>query len=286
VLRSGKVIDNHVGTSSEPKVRHSLDPNSRTPPTDDSDESNPEPSSGPSIKSLAPLDQPIGSKSDVPRAPFPQRLGSKKKHTAQMEKILDMFKQVKINIPLLDAIQQVPAYAKFLKDLCTMKRTTNVPKKAFLTANVSSILTQPIPLKRKDPGCPTISCIIGDTRIDRALLDLGASVNLLPYSVYEQLGLGELKPTRTTIQLADRSVKIPRGMLEDVLIKVGEFIFPVDFIVLETEPVRNPRNQIPVILGRPFLATSNAIINCRTGLMKLSFGNMTVELKLFNLSNQ
>ena len=143
-----------------------------------------------------------------------------------------------------------------------------------------------MPLKYKDPGCPTIPYVIGNTHIDKALLDLGASVNLVPYSVYQQLGVGELKPTRCTLQLADRSVKIPKGEVEDVLIKVGEFIFPVDFIVLETQPVSNLKSQIPVILGRPFLATLNALINCRTGQMKLSFGNMTVDLNIFNLGRQ
>ena len=88
----------------------------------------------------------------------------------------------------------------------------------------------------------------------KALLDLGASVNLLPYSVYKQLGLGELKPTSITLQLADRSVKIPRGIVEDVLIKVDKFYFPVDFIVLDTQPVENAHAQIPIIL---FLATAS-----------------------------
>jgi hypothetical protein len=89
-----------------------------------------------------------------------------------------------------------------------------------------------------DPICPTITCTIGVSQIERALLDLGASVNLLPYSVYLQLGLGELKPTSMTLQLADRSVKVPRGIVEDILIKVDKFYFPVDFIVLDTEPVQ------------------------------------------------
>ena len=80
-------------------------------------------------------------------------------------------------------------------------------------------------MKCKDPGSPAISCKIGDRLIERALLDLGASVNLMPYSVYLQLGLGELKPTTMTLQLADRSVKIPRGIVEDVLIKVDAFYF-------------------------------------------------------------
>jgi hypothetical protein len=124
-----------------------------------------------------------------------------------------------------------------LKDLVTVKRKTNVPKKAFMTEQVSAILQCKLNLKYKDPGCPTITCMIGVNQIERALLDLGASVNLLPYLVYLQLGLGELKPTSMTLQLADRSVKILWGIVEDVLIKVDKFYFPVDFIVLDTEPV-------------------------------------------------
>ena len=125
--------------------------------------------------------------------------------------MLEMFNQVKLNVPLLDAIQQVPAYAKFLKDMYTKKRKTNVPKKVFLATNISEILSGPIPVKYKDLRCPIISFTIGQTEISRALLDLRASINLLPLLVYQQLGLGELSPTRVTIQLADRSVKIPKG---------------------------------------------------------------------------
>ena len=100
-----------------------------------------------------------------------------------------------------------------------------------------------------------------------SLLDLGASVNLLPYSVYKQLGLGELKPTSITLSLANRSVKIPRGMIEDVLVQVDKFYYLVDFVVLNTDPIVKGTNYVPIILGRPFLATSNAIINFRNGLI-------------------
>jgi hypothetical protein len=124
------------------------------------------------------------------------------------------------------------------------------------------------------------------SQINKALLDLGASVNLLPYSMYLKLGLGELKPTTVMLQLANRSMKRPRGIIEDVLIKIDKFYFPVDFIVIDTEPVHDVVNQIPVILGRPFLATANALINCRTGVMKISFGNMIVELNIFNINSQ
>ena len=122
--------------------------------------------------------------------------------------------------------------------------------------------------------------------MEKALLDLGASVNLLPYSVYKQLGLGELKPTTITLSLVDRSVKIPRGVIEDVLVQVDNFYYPIDFIVLDTEPVVKEANLVPIILGRPFLATSNAIINCRNGLMQLTFGNMTLDLNIFYMSKK
>ena len=111
-------------------------------------------------------------------------------------------------------------------------------------------------------------------------------MNLLPYSVYKQLDLGELKPTNITLSLADRSVKIPKGIVEDVLVKVDKFYYPVDFVVLDTEPIANEPNHVPIILGRPFLATANAIINCRNGVMQLTFGNMTLELNIFHLNNK
>ncbi|RVW91318.1 Retrovirus-related Pol polyprotein from transposon 297 [Vitis vinifera] len=123
--------------------------------------------------------------------PFPQALQGKK-GVRNAAEILEVLRQVKVNIPLLDMIKQVPTYAKFLKDLCTIKRGLTVNKKAFLTEQV----------------------------VEKALLDLGASVNLLPYSVYKQLGLGELKPTAITLSLADRSVKIPRGHQENCLMEV------------------------------------------------------------------
>ncbi|KAL6334391.1 hypothetical protein AAG906_014969 [Vitis piasezkii] len=189
--------------------------------------------------------------------PFPQALHAKKGIRNAAE-ILEVLRQVKVNIPLLDMIKQVPTYAKFLKDLCTIKRGLTVNKKAFLTEQVSAILQCKSPLKYKDPGSPTISVMIGGKVVEKALLDLGASVNLLPYTVYKQLGLGELKPTAITLSLADRSVKIPRG----------------------------EANLVSIILGRPFLATSNAIINCRNGLMQLTFGNMTLDLNIFYMSKK
>ena len=122
--------------------------------------------------------------------------------------------------------------------------------------------------------------------MERALLDLGDSVNLLPYSIYKQLGLGELKATTITLSLVDCSINVHRGVVEDVLVQVEKFYYPVDFVVLDAKSLKNGVNYIPIILRRPFLATTNALINCRNGLMQLSFGNMTVEMKVFNLCKQ
>ena len=156
--------------------------------------------------------------------PFPQALRSKKGVNNSSE-IFEVLRQLKVNTPLLDMIKQVLTYAKFLKDLCTIKRGLNVDKKAFLTEQVSAIIQCKTPVKYKDPGCPTILVNIGGTCVEKALLDLGASVNLLPYSVYNQLRLG------------DSSVKIPKGIVEDVLVKVDKFYYLVDFVVLDTKPV-------------------------------------------------
>ena len=172
---------------------------------------------------------------------FPQALRGKKGVNNPTE-IFEVLRQVKVNIPFLDMIKQVPTYAMFLKDLCTVKRGLNVKKKAFLTEQASAIIQCKTPMKYKDPGCPTISVNIEGTCVEKALLDLGASVNLLPYPFYKKLGLGELKPTTITLSLAERSMKIPKGTVEDVLVQVDKFYYPMDFVV-HTKPVAVGKEQ-------------------------------------------
>ena len=219
--------------------------------------------------------------SHVPPTPYPHRLRAPKK-LKNHSKIYELFKQVKVNIPLLDTIKQIPSYAKFLKDLCTVKRKLGVNKDAFMTEQSTSLIRNNLPPKCKDPGSPTISIVVGNSKLGHDLENLGARVNLLPYLVYVELGLRELELTNITLQLADRSVKSPRGIVKDVLVQVDKFYFPM-FFILDTQPVVNQGTWFPVILGRPFLATTNVIIHCRGGLMTLSFGNMTVNLNIFNV---
>ncbi|CAN6455565.1 unnamed protein product [Victoria cruziana] len=198
-----------------------------------------------------------------------------------MRDMLEMFRSVCINLPLLDAIQQVPAYARFLKELCTRKRKSRkVPECVMLSARTSSLLQRRLPPKREDPGAPIISCMLGDIHVERALLDLGASVNVLPVCFYNTCGLEGLRPISMTIQMADRSVKRPRGVLEDVLIKIEDLIFPGDFIVLDIEGM-DADHQMPIILGRPFLATANVCINCHTGVLEISFTGQHFRMNIF-----
>ncbi|XP_022860727.1 uncharacterized protein LOC111381211, partial [Olea europaea var. sylvestris] len=211
------------------------------------------------------------------RVPFLQALKSTSKSIGQHSEILEYLKQVKINLPLLYVISQILTYAKILKDLCTVKRKHHVKKITFLTEYVSAMIEQKIPPKYKDPGCPTVSCIIGNHVISQALLDLGANVNIMPYDIYLSLGLGKMKPTSVSLQLADRSTIRPREIVGDVLVQVDKFYYLVDFLILDLKVDVNVNSKIPIILGRPFLATANALINCRNGQMKLSFGNTTLD---------
>nr|GEZ53827.1 hypothetical protein [Tanacetum cinerariifolium] len=146
------------------------------------------------------------------------------------------FKQVKISLPLIDDIKQIQAYAKFLKDLCTQKRKlkATLPKTIDLTEHVSAVLSSSLPPKFKDPGAPLILVMVGNIAIKKALLDLGASINIILASLADKYDLGTLRKTDTIISLADRSTKIPRGIFEDVIVKVDNFYYPIDFFVMDT----------------------------------------------------
>ena len=188
-----------------------------------------------------------------------------------------MFKKLHINIPFADALKQMPSYVKFLKDILSQKRRLSDFETVNLTEECSAILQRKLPQKLKDQSSFTIPCTIGNAIFERALCDLGASINLMPLSIFRRLGLGEARPTTITLQLADRSLKPPRGVIEDVLVKVDKFIFPADFIVLDMEE----DNEIPIILGRPFLATGRAMIDVQMGELKLRVQEDEVKFNVF-----
>ena len=211
-----------------------------------------------------------------PQIPFPQRLKNNNVDD-QLSKFLSIFKQLHINIPFIEALEQMRKYAKFFKDIISKKRKLEEHETVMLTKESSAILQKKQPPKLKDPGSFTIPCIIGKYYFDRALCDLGASINLMPLSVFRKLGLGEVKPTTISLQLADRSIKYPRGVIEDVLVKVDKFIFPTDFIVLDIDE----DEEIPLILGRPFLATGRTLIDVQQGKLVLRVGEDEVTFDVF-----
>ena len=126
----------------------------------------------------------------------------------------------------------MPIYAKFLKEILSKKRKIAEEGIVNLTTTCSAVIQQKLPAKMKDPGSFTIPCSIGKYEFKKALCDFGASINLMPLSVVQRLNLGELTPTTITLKMADRSMAQPEGILEDVLVKVGKFIFPVDFVIM------------------------------------------------------
>ena len=154
---------------------------------------------------------------------------------------MEVFKRPHINIPFADALEQMPNYVKFMKDILSRKRRLSDFETVNFIEECNVILQRKLPQKLKDPDSFTIPCKIGNSIFKRALCDLGASINLMPLSIFRWLGLGEARPMTVTLQLADRSLKHPRGVIEDVLVKVNKFIFPADFIVLDMEE----DNKIP-----------------------------------------
>ncbi|KAI5428384.1 hypothetical protein KIW84_033392 [Lathyrus oleraceus] len=159
----------------------------------------------------------------------------------------------------------MPIYAKFMKDIISKKRSID-SEPVMLTETCSAILQGlKIPMKKKDRGAVTIPCTIGDRSFKKALIDLGASVSLMPLSIYKKLELGEVQDTRMTLQFADHSMKRPYGIAADVLVKIDKFVFPVDFVILEMPE----DEEIPLILGKPFLETGRCMIDIKEGTMTL-----------------
>ena len=147
----------------------------------------------------------------------------------------------------------------------------------LVEGNCSVVIQRILPPKHKDLGVVTILCSIGEVVVGKALIDLGASINLMPLSMCRRLGELEIMPTRMTLQLADRSITRPFGVIEDVLVKVKHLSFPVDFVVMDIEE----DNDIPIILGRPFMSITNCIVDIGNGKLELSVEDQKVSFNLF-----
>ncbi|XP_070014433.1 uncharacterized protein [Nicotiana sylvestris] len=214
-----------------------------------------------SSNNMAPYPRPQGYNNQQQGYPPPQQ-----QHGGRQEdgftRLEAMMQQV--NIPLIEALKEMHGYAKMIKDLMSRKLDFQDLATVTLTQTCSAVVTRPIAEKLSDLGSFTILCIIGNFAFAKALCDLGANINLMPLAIYKRLGIGRARPTSMLLQLADKTMKRPFGILDDVLIQVGKFVFPADFVILDCKV----DEEIPIILERPFLATGIALIDCETGSSK------------------
>ncbi|KAL1317817.1 hypothetical protein AAHE18_15G160500 [Arachis hypogaea] len=199
------------------------------------------------------------------KIPYPQKLW-KEEQDKQFARFADYLRTLEIKIPFAEALEQIPSYAKFMKEILIHKKDWRETERVLLTEECSAVILKRFPEKLKDPGSFLIPYILEGQCTKTALCDLGASINLIPASTIRKLGLTEeVKPTRICLQLADGSTKYPSGVIEDMIVRVGPFAFPTDFVVLEMEE----HKSATLILGRPFLATGRSLIDVQQGEITL-----------------
>ncbi|GJW13129.1 reverse transcriptase domain-containing protein, partial [Tanacetum coccineum] len=189
-----------------------------------------------------------------------------------------MIRAVRINVPLVDVLAIMPNYGKFLKELISNKHKIEQIFVAFLSDESSAMIQNKVPPKLRDPESFLIPCNFNKTFSCNALADLGASINLMPYSLYAKLSLETLKPTKMSVRLAERSFQYPVRIAENMLVEVSKFTFPADFVILEMKE----DSKVPLILGRPFLHTTDAVIRVKQKQLNLRVGT---ERMIFNIDS-
>ncbi|XP_038891580.1 uncharacterized protein LOC120080969 [Benincasa hispida] len=209
--------------------------------------------------------------------PFPRCL-MKRNDEQKFMCFLKLLRQLHINIPLIEALDQMPKYVKFFKDILTKKRRVSDTEVITLTQECNALVSNSLTKKQKDPGSFTVPCLIRGLDVEHALCNLGASINLMPLSIFKKLGISEAQHTSITLQLADRTIKYLEGKIEDVLVKVDNFIFPVDFIILDYEVDK----EIPIILGHLFLTAGKVLINVHKRELTMRVDNQEVKFNVLN----
>ncbi|GJR29321.1 reverse transcriptase domain-containing protein [Tanacetum coccineum] len=237
---------------------------------------------------VAPVVAPVPNTKPSVSLPYPSRRDNEKSRNQaneQIDKFYEIFKEMSFEISFTDALVLMPKFASTLRTLLGNKekltevaRTSNEPCLARTSMNehCSAVILNKLPRKLGDPGKFLIPCEFPGMDECLALADLGASINLMPFSVWEKLSLPDLTPTCMTLELADRSISKPMGIAKDISVKVGVFHFPADFVVVDFEP--DPR--VPLILGRCFLKTSRALIDVHKGELTLRIGSEAITYNL------
>jgi len=213
---------------------------------------------------------------EVVEVPYPV-VPSKKEKDRHLARFSDIFRKLEITMPFGEALQQMPLYSKFLKDMLTRKHKYIHQENIVVEGNCSAVIQKILPPKHKDLESVTIPCSIGEVTMGKALIDLGASINLMLLSMCRRLGELEIMPTKITLQLADHSNTRPFGVIEDVLVRVKYFIFLSDFVVMDICEDTN----IPVILGRPFMLTASYIVDIGRKKLEMGFEDQKIDFDLF-----
>ncbi|GJR96469.1 reverse transcriptase domain-containing protein [Tanacetum coccineum] len=217
------------------------------------------------------------------KIPYPLRLNKTKlldKNDVQVSKFLKILKQLHFDISLMDALTQIPKYHKVLKDLLKDKEKLEELANTLKNAKCSAILLNKVLEKLGDPEKFLIPSVLQDLEVCNSLADSGSSINLMPLSIYEKHGVGPLKPTRMTLELANRSVTYPTGIDEDVIVKVNKFNFLADFIIVDFEA----DSRVPIILGIPFLRTAKALVDLYEEKLTLRIRNEELVFRAANFS--
>ncbi|GJV10708.1 reverse transcriptase domain-containing protein [Tanacetum coccineum] len=212
------------------------------------------------VQIQAPIDEPVVTPKPKPFIPYPSRANKQKlreKDDNLASKFVEMFKELHFELSFADALLHMPKFASMFKSLLNNKESFFNLAKTPVNENCSAVILKKLPEKLGDPGKFLIPCDFPEIVGCLALADLGASINLMPISIWKKLSLPELTPTQMILELADRSTTSPSGIAEDFFVKLGKFHFPADFIVVDY--VVDPR--VPLILGRPFLRTARALID-------------------------
>ncbi|GAU31161.1 hypothetical protein TSUD_315860 [Trifolium subterraneum] len=233
------------------------------------------------------------------KLPYPRKKKAKEEEPTQFKKFMKMLHSLQMNIPFAEALEprsgsrlnrsnrrvrfsqpwleQMPVYAKFMKELLTKKWKPLDDETVNMTEECSAIIQKKLPKKKKDPGSFTLPCSIGNLHVRRALCDLGASINLIPLSMMKHIPGVVAKPTKMQLSLADRSITHPYGILQNVLVRCAEFVFPADFVILDMEEDA----EVPLLLGRPFLATGRTLIDVEKGELMFRLENEQICFQVF-----
>ncbi|XP_074299821.1 uncharacterized protein LOC141630992 [Silene latifolia] len=180
-------------------------------------------------------------------------------------------------VPFPEALKSTRKIEKDNDIYETFRHCEDKGPKGKVSEYVSVLFQKKLPPKYSDPGMFAIPCTIGDLRFEKAMLDLGASINVIPYAIYEKLKLGPLKDTSVVIQLADRSSVYPKGVVENIMVGIGKLVFSADFYVLDT---KSENDVILVLFGRSFLKTAGTKIDVSKGSLTMEFDGIVVKFEI------